>query len=292
MQSTDKSLLMALPTELRCYIYDYFPERVFKHVFPTPGICTWAALRMPTALLQVNKTILVEAQEHLRTRNMQKSPKVTIGPVPRSAAREAMFTLISDIFHEASKRRCTSLSQAQKPGDDNGTKLISLVLASWYNEIILPLLLQNPSLDDDSKAYNQRECTAEELHPFVGHTLRRMERKRTCEISIRMLFPDEDDDDFIDYCMYEMMLVKDITRRALSAKPGLPLKIIPLGRDHRHSLKHEMKMFRSMDLEIRRMASSIRIGRPTAQDLVLFRIPSLQKVEATSEQLGYSPIAS
>ncbi|KAI4646410.1 uncharacterized protein J4E79_010472 [Alternaria viburni] len=108
MQNTDKSLLMALPTELRCYIYDYFPERVFKHVFPTPGIGTWAELRMPTALLQVNKTILDEAQQHLRTRNMQKSPKVTIGP---------------------------------KPGDDNGTKLISLVLASWYNEIILPLLL-------------------------------------------------------------------------------------------------------------------------------------------------------
>jgi len=119
-----------------------------------------------------------------------------------------------------------------------------------------------------------------------------MEWKRTCELSIRILFPSEDDDGFIDYCMYEMMLVNDITRLALSAKPGLPLKIIPLRRRHRHELKHEMKMFRSMDLEIRGMASSIRIGMPTAQDLVLFRIPSLQTVEATSEQLGCSPIAS
>ena len=287
-QNTDKSLLMALPTELRCYIYDYFLERVFKHVFPTPGIGTWAELRMPTALLQVNKTILEEAQQHLRTRNLQKSPKVTIGPVPRSTAREAMFTLISDIFHEARRQRCTLLAQHQKPGDDNGTKLISLVLASWYNEIILPELLQNPSLGDDSNVYNQRECTAEELHPFVGHTLRRMERKRTYEISIRMLFPDDDDDDFVGYTMYEW----DITRLALSTRPGAPLKIIPLDRDHRHDIKGEMKMYRKMDFETRGMASSIKIGKPTAQDLILFRIPNLQTVEATDEQLVFSPIAS
>jgi len=293
MKNTDKSLLMALPTELRGYIYDYFPERVFKHVFPTPGIGTWAELRMPTALLQVNKTILDEAQQHLRTRNMQKSPKVTIGPVPRSTAREAMFTLISDIFHEARRQRCTLLAQPQKPGDDNGTKLISLVLASWYNEIILPLLLQNPSLGDDSKVYNQRECTAEELHQFVGHTLRRMERKRTCEISIRVLFPDDEDDgDFVGYMMYEWELVKDVTRLALSTRPGPPLKIKPLGRDHRHDLKGEMKMYRKMDFETRGMASRIGIGRPTAQDLILFRIPNLQTVEATDEQLVSSPIAS
>ena len=292
MQNTDKSLLMALPTELRCYIYDYFPERVFKHVFPTPDIGTWAELRMPTALLQVNKTIFDEAQEHLKTKNMQKSPKVTIGPVPRSTAREAMFTLMSDIFHEARRQRCTLSAQSQKPLDDNGTKLISLVLASWYNEIILPLLLQNPSLGDDSKVYNQRECTAEELHPFVGHTLRRMERKRTCEISIRMLFPDDDDDDFVGYTMYEWELVKHITRLPLSFRPGPQLKIIPLSRDHRHDLKHEMKMCRNMDLETRGMASRIKIGKPTAQDLILFRIPNLQTVEATDEQLVFSPIAS
>ena len=280
MQSTQESLLMALPTEMRCYIYDYFPERVFKHVSPTPGIYTWAVLRMPTALLQVNKTIFDEAQEHLRTKNVQKSPKVTIGPV--STARKAAFTLMSDVFHKASKRRCTLLGQSQKPGNDNGTKLISLVLASWYNETMLPLPLQNPSLGDDSKVHNQRECTAEELHVFVGHTLKRMERKRTCGISIRMLFPDDEDDDFVDYLMYEMMLVKDITRLALSAQPGLPLQIIPLGRRRRHELKQEMNMFQSMDLEIREMASSIKIGKPTAQDLVLFNIPNLQTVEATS----------
>ena len=99
---------MALPPELRCYIYDYLPERVHKSVFPTPGICTWAVYRMPTAVLQLNKTIFDEAQEHLKTKNMKKSPKVTIGPV--FTAREASFTLMSDIFHEARKQCCTLLA--------------------------------------------------------------------------------------------------------------------------------------------------------------------------------------
>ena len=120
-----------------------------------------------------------------------------------------------------------------------------------------------------------------------------MERKRTCEISIRVLFPDDEDDgDFVGYMMYEWELVKDVTRLALSTRPGPPLKIKPLGRDHRHDLKGEMKMYRKMDFETRGMASRIGIGRPTAQDLILFRIPNLQTVEATDEQLVSSPIAS
>ena len=120
-----------------------------------------------------------------------------------------------------------------------------------------------------------------------------MERKRTCEISIRVLFPDDEDDgDFVGYMMYEWEIVKDMTRLALSTRPGPPLKVIPLRRRHRHELKREMKMYWQMDFEIRKMASSIKIGKPTAQDLILFRIPNLQTVEATDEQLVFSPIVS
>ena len=108
------------------------------------------------------------------------------------------------------------------------------------------------------------------------------------------MFPHDDDDDgdFVGYLVYEWDLVKDITRLALCARPGLPLKVIPLRCRHRHELKHEMKMYRKMDLKIRKMLSSIKIGKPTAQDLILFRIPNLQTVEATGEQLVFSPIAS
>jgi hypothetical protein len=48
---------MDLPLELRCYIYNYLPELVYKYALPIAGVSCWSVYRMPTALLQLDKTI-------------------------------------------------------------------------------------------------------------------------------------------------------------------------------------------------------------------------------------------
>jgi len=198
-------------------------------------------------------------------------PKVVIGP--SLTGRDAVFALMSDIFHEASKRRYTASGQAQK--DDNGTKLISLVLASWYNETILPLPLQNLNPDGDSVVRNPRECTPEDLHLFVGHTLKRMERKKTCEISIRILVRSWEDEhspwgrqEEEHFMLCEMLIASDIARRSLSGVSGRSLTIVLLDHWFRHDFKRHIQM-------IQRVFWNVRVRKPRAPDRVLFRIPNL-----------------
>src|SRR3712207_1611494 len=84
-RQASNSPFMNLPTELCCYVYSYLPDITYDPVFPEPGICNWEVYRMPTALLQLNKTIYEEIQHSsiqnpLHKTNGQLLPKIILGP--------------------------------------------------------------------------------------------------------------------------------------------------------------------------------------------------------------------
>jgi hypothetical protein len=81
---------MALPPEIRCHIYTFLPELVYKHVFPAinnslVGTCCWPVYRLPTSLLLVSGVVHEETrdvlvQTPLRFLNEHYVPTLIIGP--------------------------------------------------------------------------------------------------------------------------------------------------------------------------------------------------------------------
>ena len=208
---------MNLPTELRWDIYSYLPEIAYEPVFPEPFICSWKVYRMPTSLLQVNKTIYEDAKHPSVQKQVQKvndpfQPKIVLGPTHKQIA--PVYIALSRTFYQAGKRLHTNLGGFQEFG--NEIENMSLELASWYNDTYLPhvsfywkqgsqqetqdsldregdisevltYLPQHISGGHEETFETPTECRPESLHRFVGQTLRRMAIWKTCEIRIRLL---------------------------------------------------------------------------------------------------------
>ncbi|KAF7675969.1 hypothetical protein GT037_005474 [Alternaria burnsii] len=129
---------MDLPTELRWDIYNYLPEIAYEPVFPEPFICSWKVYRMPTSLLQVNKTIYQDAKHPSVQKQVQKvndpfQPKIVLGPTHKQIS--PVYIALSRTFYQAGKRLHTNLGGFQELG--NEIENISLELASWYNDTYL-----------------------------------------------------------------------------------------------------------------------------------------------------------
>ncbi|KAI4957350.1 hypothetical protein J4E86_005824 [Alternaria arbusti] len=207
VDGTASSPFMALLTELRCQIYNYLADIVYDPVFPEPGICSWEVCRMPTALLQLNKTIYEEVkhpavQKPLQKVNDELAPKMILGPT------RAEIDPVTAV------------------------KYVSLKIASWYNDTYLPQQVQNGSMKASSA---QIKCKTKHLHKFVKQTLRRMALRKICEIRIRLLShplgplhkrkfgigaP------FCDHTEYERLAAKDNMRKALSVGMKRELKTV------------------------------------------------------------------
>ncbi|KAI4907145.1 hypothetical protein J4E90_009647 [Alternaria incomplexa] len=233
VDGTASSPFMALPTELRCQIYNYLADIVYDPVFPEPGICSWEVCRMPTALLQLNKTIYEEVkhpavQKPLQKVNDELAPKMILGPT--RAEIDPVYVALSDTFHLAGKQLRTCLDGPQK--HSTAVKYVSLKIASWYNDTYLPQQVQNGSMKASSA---QIKCKTKHLHKFVKQTLRRMALRNICEIRIRLLShplgplhkrkfgigaP------FCDHTEYERLAAKDNMRKALSVGMKRELKTV------------------------------------------------------------------
>jgi hypothetical protein len=90
MQMSPEFHFMALPPEMRCHIYTFLSELVYKHVFPAinnspVGTYCWPVYRMPTSLLLVSKVVHEETQDALvqtplQSLNEHYPPTLVSGP--------------------------------------------------------------------------------------------------------------------------------------------------------------------------------------------------------------------
>ncbi|KAI4632639.1 uncharacterized protein J4E87_002113 [Alternaria ethzedia] len=257
---TASSPFMALPTELRCQIYNYLAAIVYDPVFPEPCICSWEVCRMPTALLQLNKTIYEEVkhpavQKPLQKVNDELASKMILGPT--RAEIDPVYVALSDTFHLAGKQLRTYLGGPQK--HSTAVKYVSLKIASWYNDTYLRQQVQNGNMRASSA---QTKCKTKHLHKFVKQTLRRMALRKTCEVRIRILNHPlgplhkriyKLGDPFCNYTEYERLAAKDKIRRALSVGMKRELKTVYTAARadaHKGILKMMANHFRSQGMNI------------------------------------------
>jgi len=224
---------MTLPTELRCQIYNYLADIVYDPVFPEPGICSWEICRMPTALLQLNKTIYEEVkhpavQKPLQKVNDELAPKIILGPT--RAEIDPVYVALSDTFHLSGKQLRTYLDRPRK--HSTAVKYVSLKIATWYNDTYLPQQVYSGNRTASSA---QTKYKTNHLHKFVKQTLKRMAVRKTCEIRIRLLSHPLGplhkrkyrlSDPFCDYTEYERMAAEDTMRQALSVGMKRELKTV------------------------------------------------------------------
>ncbi|EUC44641.1 hypothetical protein COCMIDRAFT_37545 [Bipolaris oryzae ATCC 44560] len=150
MREVGKSPFMALPTELRCQTYSYLQEIVYEPIFPGPCMCKWDICRMPTALLQLNKTIYEELehpsmQKLLQKANNQLLPKIVLYPTRNEM--DAAYLALAHALHQVNIRFYRHFA----------------AFATWAG------------------------CKTERFGRFVRQTLERMAIRRTCEIRFRIL---------------------------------------------------------------------------------------------------------
>jgi len=271
---TASSPFMTLPTELRCQIYNYLAAIVYDPVFPKPGICSWEVCRMPTALLQLNKTIYEEVkhpavQKPLQKVNDELAPKMILGPT--RAEIDPVYVALSDTFHLAGKQLRTYLDGPQK--HNTAVKYVSLKIASWYNDTYLPQQVQNGNMRASSA---QTKCKTKHLHKFVKQTLRRMALRKTCEIRIRLLSHPlgplhkrkyKLGSAFCVFTEYERLAAQDTTRRALSVGMKRELKTV-YASQHVHAGTSSMLTMMSNHYRARGMNIKYAVAR--ARDRGLF----------------------
>jgi hypothetical protein len=284
MDGAEYSLFMALPTEIRCHIYSYLPDIAYDPVFPKPGICSWEIHIMPTALLQLNKTIFEEVkhssiQKPLQKLNDQLIPKIVLGPTPTDL--DLVYIALSDTFHLAGKRLHTYLGEFQQLDDD--VENISLDLASWYNNTYLTWYNSTYPPQQVSggheEAFDARtECRPERLHRFVRQTLTRMTVKKTCEIRVRLLYhlvgvlprqEDKSGDPPPCYLWYETVAALDIERQALSLSMGRKLKMVDLFPSYPGQPEHEGYSASMCDTYQKR-GLNFKLSKPRDKDRALF----------------------
>jgi hypothetical protein len=180
-----ESPFMALPAELRCYIYNYIgPVLVYKRAFPITDVCCWPVYRMPTALLQLNKLVHEETkdslvQKPLRKMNNNHPPTIVLGP---TFPRFKSLPYLSDLFHRAATSRYAEMNR--DPQHERDTEPLVHTLASWYNEGDSP---QHAFSGDMSAHFSETQRPTHNLYNFVRRTFERMNNMNTCEVQFRLL---------------------------------------------------------------------------------------------------------
>ena len=173
---------------------------------------------MPTALLQLNKTIYEEVkhpavQKPLQKVNDELAPKIILGPTRTEI--DPVYVALSDTFHLAGKQLRTYLVGPQK--HSTAVEYVSLKLAAWYNDTYLPQQVYSGNMRASSA---QTKCKAKHLNKFVKQTLRRMALRKTCEIRIRPLShplgPLSRRNQWSALLQYEGIAAQDTIRQALS----------------------------------------------------------------------------
>ncbi len=176
---------MALPVELRCSIYGYLPQLVYKSVFPKidrslVGTCCWPIYRMPTPLLQLSKIVHLEVKDFIthaafKQKNDQMLPNIIMGPY---FAKEPIFDPLTTPF--------TIVDDSQTSeyliNPQSRINSISDQLADWYNNNLRHTFREE--IHDKSNV----PCSPASVHPFVVHTLKRMEFHHTTAPHVRVLF--------------------------------------------------------------------------------------------------------
>lgn len=191
MREAGDSPFMALPTELRCQIYSYLPDIAYEPIFPEPifpepGICSCEVYRMPTAILQLNKTIYEEVkhpsiQKPIQKANDQLLPRIVLGPTRTEI--DPVYIALSHSFHWAGVHLYTFLNGPKNYGNER-IENIGLYLDTWYNNT--SLIGRFPGRYEDDFV-TPAGCMTERLDRFVRQTLKRMVNRKTSDIRFRIL---------------------------------------------------------------------------------------------------------
>ncbi|EMD67540.1 hypothetical protein COCSADRAFT_34328, partial [Bipolaris sorokiniana ND90Pr] len=196
MQPALASRLMALPPELRCHIYSFLPELVYKYIWPVfksspAGVCSWPYYRLPTSLLLISKLIYQETrdasvQKRLCDLNEQYPPVVVLGPAnsmykPRNGFMDELFGLLSRHNGNTSSLYDVSNTLAERT-----PKRICHDIRAWTNRSLEARLRVHWE-----QVYQRfpRELgySEENLETFVTCTLTRMAHNNAKEARIRLL---------------------------------------------------------------------------------------------------------
>jgi hypothetical protein len=213
MQDVNAFLFMAMPPELRCYVYNYLSVLVYKRVFPASDMCYWPVYRMPTALVQLNKIVREElkgflVQDPLQRMNDQLSPTLVSGPTLLKT-QPALSLHFRKTFirppHDATRRH-------------DKIEITCSTLANWYNET-MSSQQQHGGATNTCKTHAR--CSAKTLHTCVRPTLRGMENKKTYEVRVRLLINRSGNDDstrsdgkiISSLLLYKMRFARHPTRR-------------------------------------------------------------------------------
>lgn len=178
---------MALPPELRCHIYSFLPELVYKYIWPVVklspvGVCSWPYFRLPTPLLLVNKLVYQETQDasvqtQLQDLNEHYLPVLVMGPFTGLCSPRNNFL---DTF-------CGLLSRQNGSNPSNHESMeINRQITAWSN-----LSLKDRLGVHWEQIYKRLPKDAgyseENLDLFITLTLTRMARNHLKEVQIRLL---------------------------------------------------------------------------------------------------------
>ena len=188
MQTTPtESRFMALPPELRCLIYSFLPELVYKYIWPVVklspvGVCSWPYFRLPTPLLLVNKLVHQETKDatvqmQLQHLNEHYPPVIVVGPftglyTPRNTFLNTFCGLLS---RHSGRNSCILNSRG-----------IRRYITSWSNSSLRDRLgvqwMQIYERLPRHLGYSEKN-----LDMFITCTLTRMARNCVKEVQIRLL---------------------------------------------------------------------------------------------------------
>ncbi|EUC29954.1 hypothetical protein COCCADRAFT_7905 [Bipolaris zeicola 26-R-13] len=196
MQPALASRLVALPPELRCHIYSFLPELVYKYIWPVVksspvGVCSWPYYRLPTSLLLTCKLIYQETrdasiQKRLCDLNEQYPPVVVLGPAnvlyePRNGFMDELFGLLSR--HNGNT---SSVYDGSETLAGRTPKCICRGITAWTNQSLETRLGVHWE-----QVYQRlpRELGYSEknLEIFVACTLTRMAHNNAKEVRIRLV---------------------------------------------------------------------------------------------------------
>ncbi|KAJ5062788.1 hypothetical protein J3E74DRAFT_404412 [Bipolaris maydis] len=192
MREAGDSPFMALPTELRCQIYSYLPDIAYEPIFPEPifpepGICSCEVYRMPTAILQLNKTIYEEVKHHsiqepIQKANDQLPPSIVLCPTPTDM--DDTYLAVTDAFRQVGIWFGAEYVGGRKHWGYKTLEDVGVTIKWWYNR---PFLF-GPDPSEAVFAPWTRYRT-ERLDRFVRQTLKRMAIREMRTIHFQLVHP-------------------------------------------------------------------------------------------------------
>jgi hypothetical protein len=169
METTPKPTFMTLPAELRCHIYTFCPELVYKHVFPLSreppdgflDPCSWPVYRMPTALLQTNTLVHAEVKDNsvqklLQDWNDHYPPTIVFCPREASSQSYAIQVFLTSFYHASLRHDAVAIE----------------------------------TVTSEIASFCRKETNTVGLVPFADQTLKRMREYGAALVSIRILLGD------------------------------------------------------------------------------------------------------